>query len=65
MSLPQLLMLDEPSLGLAPVIIEQMFSILQEIKSQGTLLLVEQNVFECLSLSHRGTCWRMAGSPSR
>jgi len=55
MSLPQLLMLDEPSLGLAPVIIEQMFSILQEINSQGmTLLLVEQNVFECLSLSHRG-----------
>jgi branched-chain amino acid transport system ATP-binding protein len=55
MSLPQLLMLDEPSLGLAPVIIEQMFSILEEINSQGvTLLLVEQNVFECLSLSHRG-----------
>jgi branched-chain amino acid transport system ATP-binding protein len=55
MSLPRLLMLDEPSLGLAPLLIDQMFETIQEINAQGvTILVVEQNIYECLSLSHLG-----------
>lgn len=52
MSLPRILMLDEPSLGLAPIIVSQMFSILKEINDQGTtVLLVEQNVYQSLRMS--------------
>jgi branched-chain amino acid transport system ATP-binding protein len=52
MSLPKIIMLDEPSLGLAPVIVTQMFSIVKEINEQGmTILLVEQNVHQSLKLS--------------
>jgi branched-chain amino acid transport system ATP-binding protein len=52
MSLPKILMLDEPSLGLAPIIVSQMFSILKEINDQGTtVLLVEQNVYQSLRMS--------------
>jgi branched-chain amino acid transport system ATP-binding protein len=55
MGVPRLLMFDEPSLGLAPLLIDQIFETIQEINSRGvTLLLVEQNIRECLSLSHRG-----------
>ncbi len=55
MGVPRLLMFDEPSLGLAPFLIDQVFDTIQKINSQGvTLLLVEQNIDECLSLSHRG-----------
>jgi branched-chain amino acid transport system ATP-binding protein len=54
MSLPKLLMLDEPSLGLAPVVVEEMFKIIQEVNHRGiAILLVEQNVFHALSLAHR------------
>ncbi len=55
MSRPTLLMLDEPSLGLSPILVKTIFRIMREINQQGTtILLVEQNVFHSLSLSHRG-----------
>jgi branched-chain amino acid transport system ATP-binding protein len=54
MSRPKLLLLDEPSLGLAPKIIQQIFSIVSEINAAGTtVLLVEQNAAGALSRSHR------------
>lgn len=52
MSLPKLLMLDEPSLGLAPVVVHKLFGIITEISAMGTtILLVEQNVKHALSIS--------------
>ena len=54
MALPKLLMLDEPSLGLAPVVVDEMFKIIQKVNSQGiAILLVEQNVFHVLSIADR------------
>jgi branched-chain amino acid transport system ATP-binding protein len=54
MSRPSLLMLDEPSLGLMPKLVSEIFRIVQEISKKGmTVLLVEQNVFEALEISHR------------
>jgi branched-chain amino acid transport system ATP-binding protein len=55
MARPKLLMLDEPSLGLAPILVETIFSIVREINSQGTtVLLVEQNAHKALEVAHRG-----------
>ena len=55
MSRPRLLLLDEPSLGLAPILIQQVFQTIREINEQGTtILLVEQNALQALSISHRG-----------
>ena len=55
MARPKLLMLDEPSLGLAPILVETIFSIIREINSQGTtVLLVEQNANKALEVAHRG-----------
>ncbi|MGH7903968.1 MAG: ABC transporter ATP-binding protein [Candidatus Dormibacteraceae bacterium] len=55
MSKPKLLMLDEPSLGLAPILVETIFQIIQEINSRGTtILLVEQNAHQALSVADRG-----------
>jgi branched-chain amino acid transport system ATP-binding protein len=55
MGLPRLLMLDEPSLGLSPVMVTAMFDAIGEINKTGTtVLLVEQNVLRALKLSHRG-----------
>jgi branched-chain amino acid transport system ATP-binding protein len=55
MSRPKLLLLDEPSLGLAPRVMAQIFTILKEIRQQGvTLLLVEQNAHRALQLADRG-----------
>ena len=55
MSDPKMLMLDEPSLGLAPTIVSEMFRVVQSLQRQGkTILLVEQNAREALRLSHRG-----------
>jgi branched-chain amino acid transport system ATP-binding protein len=52
---PKLLMLDEPSLGLAPLLIRQVVEAVQEINRQGTtILLVEQNARLALRISHRG-----------
>jgi len=52
---PRLLMLDEPSLGLAPMLVEEMFRVVSEINRLGvTVLLVEQNTQHALALAHRG-----------
>ncbi len=54
MSNPKLLMLDEPSMGLAPILVEKIFQTIKEINSQGTtLLLVEQNAHQSLAIAHR------------
>jgi branched-chain amino acid transport system ATP-binding protein len=54
MSRPRLLLLDEPSLGLAPIIVSKIFKIIREINAQGmTVLLVEQNAKAALRLAHR------------
>jgi len=55
MSKPRLLLLDEPSMGLAPIFIKEIFSIIQEIKQQGTtVLLIKQNAKMALSIADRG-----------
>ncbi len=54
MANPTLLILDEPSLGLAPLVVEEMFRVILEINEQGiTIILVEQNVFRTLTVSHK------------
>ena len=63
MSRPKLLLLDEPSMGLAPMLIQQIFDIITEINQQGTtILLVEQNAQQALSRATAATCWRPVGS---
>jgi branched-chain amino acid transport system ATP-binding protein len=55
MGQPELLLLDEPSLGLAPQIIEKIFQIIQKINKEGkTVLLVEQNALQALQIAHKG-----------
>jgi len=55
MAKPKLLILDEPSLGLAPIVVDEIFSVIDKINKEGVmLLLVEQNVSQALSLSTRG-----------
>ena len=55
MSKPKLLLLDEPSMGLAPIFIQEIFSIIQDINKQGTtVLLIEQNAKMALSIANRG-----------
>jgi branched-chain amino acid transport system ATP-binding protein len=56
MSRPRLLLLDEPSLGLAPLIVKQIFGVIREINERQhmTVLLVEQNAHHALRLAHRG-----------
>ncbi len=55
MSRPRILLLDEPSMGLAPLLVEQIFEIIQEINGQGTtILLVEQNAAVALQIADRG-----------
>ncbi len=55
MAQPKLLMLDEPSMGLAPIFVEKIFEIIQEISAQGTtILLVEQNALMALDVAQRG-----------
>ncbi|HEX9115822.1 MAG TPA: ABC transporter ATP-binding protein [Anaerolineae bacterium] len=54
MAQPKLLLLDEPSMGLAPILVEEIFSIIKEINAQGTaVLLVEQNALMALSIANR------------
>ena len=55
MSRPKLLLLDEPSMGLAPVLVERIFQVIEEINNQGTtILLVEQNANVALEIAARG-----------
>lgn len=54
MTRPKLLMLDEPSMGLAPILVDQIFEIIKELNAAGTtILLVEQNASKALEISHR------------
>ena len=55
MSKPRVLLLDEPSLGLAPILVQQIFAIIRQINELGsTILLVEQNALQALAIAHRG-----------
>lgn len=56
MSRPRLLLLDEPSLGLAPMLVKQIFEVIRQINQEGgvTILLVEQNAYQSLRVAHRG-----------
>ena len=55
MSRPKILLMDEPSMGLAPVLVDQIFEIIKELNRRGTtILLVEQNALMALSIAHRG-----------
>ena len=55
MARPKILLLDEPSLGLAPQVVETIFNIIQTVNKDGvTVLLVEQNAFQALKIAHRG-----------
>jgi branched-chain amino acid transport system ATP-binding protein len=55
MTRPTVLLLDEPSLGLSPILVQQIFQIIKEINERGmTILLVEQNALQALSVAHRG-----------
>ncbi len=55
MARPKLLLLDEPSMGLAPIFVEKIFEIVREINAQGTpILLVEQNALMALDAANRG-----------
>ena len=55
MSDPEILLLDEPSMGLSPLLVEQVFNIIQELNNRGvTILLVEQNAAKALKIAHRG-----------
>ncbi len=54
MSKPELLLLDEPSMGLAPILVDEIFDIIQKINKEGTtILLVEQNAFKAMSIANR------------
>jgi len=54
MSSPKILLMDEPSMGLAPVLVDQIFDVIKELNSKGTtILLVEQNALMALSIAHR------------
>ncbi len=60
MARPKLLMLDEPSLGLAPLLVKEVFDIIRELKADGrTILLIEQNAAEALACSDRAYVLRV------
>ena len=55
MSKPRMILLDEPSLGLAPIIIQQIFDIIEQLRNEGvTIFLVEQNANQALRIADRG-----------
>jgi branched-chain amino acid transport system ATP-binding protein len=55
MSRPRILLLDEPSLGLAPILVDQIFEIIRDINKEGiTILLIEQNATKALAVANRG-----------
>ena len=54
MAKPKLLLLDEPSMGLAPILVDEIFDIIKKINASGTtILLVEQNAYKALSIANR------------
>lgn len=54
MAKPKLLLLDEPSMGLSPILVEEIFSVIKNINEEGTaILLIEQNAAKALSIAHR------------
>ena len=63
MSEPKVLLLDEPSMGSAPMLVNQIFSIIEEINRRGTtILLVEQNAHQALKIAHRAYVLETGGS---
>ena len=55
LSKPKLLLLDEPSLGLAPLVVQEIFAVIQKVRNEGcTVLLVEQNAHKALEIADRG-----------
>ena len=65
MSKPRLLLLDEPSMGLAPILVDEIFNIIQKISSSGaTILLVEQNAYKALSIANRAYILEKGKSPA-
>ena len=63
MSRPKLMLMDEPSMGLAPILVEQNFEIIKEVHESGVaILVVEQNANVSLSIADRATCSRRDGS---
>ena len=65
MANPKLLCLDEPSVGLAPIVVEQVGDVIRTINKEGiSVLLVEQNAHLALGVCHSATCSRSAGSCS-
>ena len=66
MSRPRMLLLDEPSLGLAPVIVDQIFEMIRTLKASGlTILLVEQNAAKALSVADRAYVMRLGKIAAR
>lgn len=64
MSRPKVLMMDEPSLGLAPLIVKDIFSIIRRVNADGiTVLLIEQNANAACALRITAMFWRPASSP--
>ena len=64
MGKPKMILMDEPSMGLSPLLVKEIFAIIREVNKQGiTILLVEQNAKMALAISDRATCWKPA--PSR